>query len=202
LLHFLTENSHKKRAPFPTGKIAAATMPKTKIEVEAAPERPLKSQKLDTEFPVPLSMDDINDHCVLEIFKCLSVEELNSVAVFISKRYYELRNHDSLDQTRTGTIVFTESSTLDSIRNAFVAQGWNHVFTGNRTRLKVVGLGRTLDIPAKVERSTDYLLANVPCLDMSGTSSVQAETQEISSLNNIEAFAAMLPNLEELDLSY
>jgi hypothetical protein len=144
-------------------------------------------------------MDDINDHCVLEIFKCLSVEELNSVAVFISKRYYELRNHDSLDQTR---IISTESSTLDSIRNAFVAQGWNQVFTGNRTRLKVVGLGRTLDIPAEVERSTDYLLANVPCLDMSGTPSVQAETQEISSLNNIEAFAAMLPNLEKLDLSY
>ena len=47
------------------------------------------------------------------------------------------------------------------------------------------------------------LLPNVSCLDMSGTSSVQAETQEISSLNNIEAFAAMLlPNLEELDLSY
>jgi hypothetical protein len=37
---------------------------------------------------------------------------------------------------------------------------------------------------------------------MSGTPSVQAETQEISSLNNIEAFAAMLPNLEKLDLSY
>jgi hypothetical protein len=141
---------------------------------------------------VPLSLDDINHHCVLEIFKCLSVEELNAVAVFIIKRYYELRNHDSLHQTRTGTIIFTEISTLDSIRNAFVSQGWNQVVTGNRTRFKVVGLGRTPDIPSEVERSTDYLLANVPCLDMSGTPIVQAETQEISSLNNIEAFAAML----------
>jgi hypothetical protein len=52
------------------------------------------------------------------------------------------------------------------------------------------------------ERSADLLLPNVSCLDMSGTSIVQAETQEISSLNNIEAFAAMLPNLEELDLCY
>jgi len=52
------------------------------------------------------------------------------------------------------------------------------------------------------ERSADLLLPNVSCLDMSGTSSVQAETQEISSLNYIEAFAAMLPNLEELDLCY
>jgi hypothetical protein len=58
-------------------------------------------------------------------------------------------------------------------------------------------------IPAEVERSADFVLPNVSCLDMSGTSSVQAETQEISSLNNIEAFAAMLlPNLEELDLCY
>jgi len=93
-------------------------------------------------------------------------------------------------------------SMLDSIHNAFVSQGWNQVVTGNRTRFKVVGLGRTPDIPSEVERSTDYLLANVPCLDMSGTPMVQAETQEISSLNYIEAFAAMLPNLEELDLCY
>jgi hypothetical protein len=58
-------------------------------------------------------------------------------------------------------------------------------------------------IPAEVERSADFVLPNVSCLDMSDTCSVQAETQEISSLNNIEAFAAMLlPNLEELDLSY
>jgi len=40
--------------------------------VEVAPERPVKSQKLDTESPVPLSLDDDNDHCGLEIFKCLS----------------------------------------------------------------------------------------------------------------------------------
>ena len=178
------------------------TMPKTKREAEDASDRPVKSQKLDTESPIALSLDDINDHCVLEIFNCLSVEELNSVAFFVSKRYYELRNHDSLDQTRTGTIIFTESTTLDSIRNAFVAQGWNQVFTGNRTRLKVVGLGRMPVIPAEVERSADFVLPKVSCLDMSGTPSPQGGTQEISSRSNVEAFAAMLPNLEELDLSY
>ena len=129
-------------------------------------------------------------------------EDLNSVACFISKRYYELRNHDSLDQTRTGTIICTENTTLESIRHAFVAQQWNQVFTGNRTRLKVVGLDRMPDINTKVQRSADYLLPNVSCLDISVTPSPQAETQEISSRQNVEAFAIMLPNLEEIDVSY
>jgi hypothetical protein len=66
-------------------------MLKTKREAEDASDRPVKSQKLDTESPIALSLDDVNDHCVLEIFNRLSVEELNSVAFFVSKRYYELR---------------------------------------------------------------------------------------------------------------
>ena len=108
-------------------------------------------------------MDDINDHCVLAILKYLSVEELNSVVVYISSRYYELRNHDSLDQTRTGTITCTENTTLESIRNAFITQEWNQVFTGNRTRLKVVGLDRMPDI--KIPTFTGLLTFYFPmCL--------------------------------------
>ena len=146
-------------------------------------------------------MDNINDHCVLAILKCLSVEELNSVVVVLSSRYNELRNHDSLDQTRTGTIVCTENTTLESIRNAFVAQEWNQVFSGNRTRLKIVGLERMADIDTRVPRTVDFLLPNVSCLDISVTPSAQAETREISS-SIIADFVIMLPNLQEIDLDY
>jgi hypothetical protein len=58
-----------------------------------------------------------------------------------------------------------------------VAQGWNQVFTGNHTRLKVVCLGRMPVIPAEVERSADFVLPKVSCLDMSVTPSPQGGTQ-------------------------
>ena len=128
-------------------------------------------------------------------------KKLNSVVVFVSKRYHELRNHDSLDQTRTGTIICTEDTTLYSIPHAFVAQEWNQVFTGNCTRLKVVGLDQVPDIDTRAPRIADYLLPNVSCFDISVIPSPQVETQEISSRENVKAFAIMLPNLEEIDLA-
>jgi hypothetical protein len=36
----------------------------------------------------------------------------------------------------------TENTTLEGVRNTFVRQEWNEVFSGNRTRMKVVGLER------------------------------------------------------------
>lgn len=90
---------------------------------------------------------------------------------------------------------------LESIRHAFVAQQWNQVFTGNRTRLKVVGLDRMPPIRIEVERSAGFLLPNVSCFDMSFTPSPQAETQETSRRFNIMAFEIMFPNLEEVDVS-
>ena len=100
-------------------------------------ENPSKRRKLKGEeepsVVAPKSLDDINDDCVLSVLKCLSAEDLNSMAI-CSRRYRDARSHDSLDQTRTGTIVCTENTTLASIRNAYVAQQWNQVFTGNRTQ--------------------------------------------------------------------
>jgi hypothetical protein len=60
----------------------------------------------------------------------LSVEDLNSITVFISSRYHDLRDFDSLDQTRTGTIHCSENTTVDSSREAFVSQEWNQAFRG------------------------------------------------------------------------
>ena len=146
----------------------------------------------------PLSLDDINDNCILEIFKCLSVEEdLNSIAVFISSRYRDLRNHDSLDQTRTGTIVCTENTTLESIGDAFVTQEWNRVFTGNRTRLKVVGLERMRSLKPGIPLEP---LPNVTSLDMSFDP--LADNRNVASQKIVLALAYSLPNLEEINLSH
>ena len=154
--------------------------------------------------------DDLNSDCLVNVLSCLSSDDMNSVAV-CSKIGREARDNDSLDQTRSGTIVCTENTTLESIRNAFVRQKWNEVFTGHRTRLKVVGLDTVpllkramgpslvgLETVPLLKRamgpSPNHVLPRVSSLDVSFTS--------LSSKETLVAFVIMLPNLEEIDLSY
>jgi hypothetical protein len=97
---------------------------------------PRQRQRLDT-----LSLNDLNDHCILEILSSLEVEELmSSSIVFINSHYRELRNHDSLNQTRTGTIVSTEYTIINSLNCTYTEQEWVQVFTGSRTHMKVIGI--------------------------------------------------------------
>jgi hypothetical protein len=147
----------------------------------------------------PLSLDDINDNSILEIFQYLSVEILNSIVVFISSRYRDLRNHNSLNQTRTGTIVCTDNTTVKSFRDNFVAKGWNRVFTGNRTRLKVIiGLEKMRGVPTFPGTSIEpmYLLPNVSSLDISW------DPLAVSGPNIVFYIASMVPNIEEANFSH
>ena len=170
--------------------------PDDTIEQRTVQRPRVQDQDRDSET-IPLSLDEINDNCILEIFKNLSVEEeLNSTVVFISSRYLDLRNHDSLDPTRTGTIVWTERTTLASIYDAFVDQEWNRVFTGNRTRLKVVGLERMRRLPREptVPLEQEYVLPNVTSLDLSIDPLLHNQT--VAHYNNV------LANLSVVDLSF
>ena len=96
----------------------------------------------------------------MNILSCLSSDDMNSVAE-CNQNCRKARASETLNQTRTGTIICTENTTPESIRNAFVRQEWNHVFTGNRARLKVVGLERMPLIREDVEVSPDSVLPNV-----------------------------------------
>jgi hypothetical protein len=54
---------------------------------------------------------------------------MNSSIVFINSHYRELlRTHDSFNQTRTGTIVCTDYTTINSL---------NHTYTEH---MKVIGI--------------------------------------------------------------
>lgn len=114
--------------------------------------RPIDEQEMNNHFAKPsrfdevskdltASFDDLNGDCLVNILSCLSSEDMNSVAI-CSERCREARVSDSLDQTRTGTTMCTENTTLEGVRNTFVRQEWNEVFSGNRTRMKIVGLER------------------------------------------------------------
>ena len=87
--------------------------------------RSAKRNRVDKAQEVAIALfDDLNSDCLVNIFSWLSNDDMNSVAI-CSKNCREARANDSLDQTRIGTIICTENTTLESIRNSFVSQEWD-----------------------------------------------------------------------------
>ena len=177
----------------------SATKRKATNAADANESPPRRRQRLEI-----LSLNDLNDHCALEILRYLSVEELNSAIVFINSRYRELRNHDSLNQTRTGTIVCTDDTTADSVCRTFTDHAWDQVFTGNCTHMKVVGIERMRPIiaPFQIDEFSEHQLPNVSSLDISSNVVVGVGNQRDVCIHNVGAFLTMLPNLEAVNLSY
>jgi hypothetical protein len=160
-------------------------------------QRPNKRCKIEQIVLSPFV--SLSDDCLLLVLSYLPRDDLNSVAI-CSKRCREARTNDSLDQTRTGTITCTENTTLGSIIYAFFAQEWTAVFSGNRTRLKVVGLERMPTVGRPARLFPKYLLPNVSSLALSYNS--LGRGSGICRLRKALAFPIMCPNLEEIDLSH
>lgn len=115
------------------------------------------------------SLDDLNGDCLLQILSYLPADDLNSIAI-CSRRYRVARAHESLDQTRTGTIIISEGYTFRSLCDSITGNNWNEVFQGNRTHLTVIGL-ENLMIHAQV-RSENYWRAMVTASRLSGVTSL------------------------------
>ena len=144
------------------------------------------------------SLQGINDDCILGIFKFLETEDLNSLAI-CSRRYRKARSSPLLDQTRNiGTIVCSPNSSLHQTLSTIVVNGWNNVFSGNTTHLRVVGLERVVVggwmSMSDVERRAligDAHLTGVTCLKLSYPSVGPV-------WDTCRALALILPNLREL----
>jgi hypothetical protein len=100
----------------PSSCIMATKRKVTITDDDANEIPPMWWQRLKT-----LSWNDLNDQCILEIMTYLKVEELmNSSIVFFNSHYRELLwTHDSLNQTRTGTIVCTDYTTINSLNQTY-----------------------------------------------------------------------------------
>ena len=61
-------------------------------------------------------LEGVNDNCMLLILGFLSAEDLNSFAI-CSRRCREARSSPSLDQTRTGTIICSQNTSVLKIYN-------------------------------------------------------------------------------------
>jgi len=88
---------------------------------------------------VPYCFDDLNNDCLVHIMSFLPSDDMNSVAC-MNHQCREARSNESLDQTRTGTIICsraknaTVTSLSDTLNNA------SRAFTANYKHLKIVGL--------------------------------------------------------------
>lgn len=86
------------------------------------------------------SLNSVNDDCLLLILKFLPSDDLpNSVAV-CSRHCQKARAHESLDQTRKGTINVAEGTRFDTLVPTIVRNGWNEAFQNIRTHLEILGL--------------------------------------------------------------
>lgn len=144
--------------------------------------------------------DDLNSDCIVHIISYLMRDDMDSVAV-CNQNCREARSNESLDQTRSGTIVLTERSSIHSINRAIRENGWSTVFSGNRTHLKIVGVERmhhSSVIPIDEDDSRPTQLAGITSLDLSLPEGLSREV----NLACISALLRMCPNTTDLDLSY
>lgn len=136
---------------------------------ESAPS--LSSSRTDSSC-CPL-LDFLNDNVLTGILTFLHYEDLNTVAI-CNRRLRTIRANPSLNQTRSGTIVFEEDGGRDSftrlvemIRQRRLA----NVFQGNRTVLRLRGFSVNFDTNrARQCRCQPSVIAlkNVSSLDLQG----------------------------------
>lgn len=144
------------------------------------------------------SLDSLNADCLLLVLSYLPAEDLNAIAI-CSRRYRQARSHESLDQTRSGTIVISEGRTWESVVETIINNDWNQVFQGNRTHLK---LNRLPLWPYDEFEAASHgvfqgaLLPGVTSLDVTfiGPHNRILDRRDPS-------FCTLFPNLQELDLS-
>lgn len=153
------------------------------------------------------SLMNLNDNVQVNILSFLSFNELNEFDM-CSQRCREIRGHESLDQTRVGTVIFTENSTAESFANAIGQYSRNAVFTGNRTHLRVVGLDRVQSeswnamtvVHARV-LLPGVVILDVSCIQQENRIRLQGESLRAVSYA-FNALLSKLPNLRELDASH
>lgn len=141
------------------------------------------------------SLDSVNDDCLLLMLSSLPTKDLNTAAM-CNRRFRAARAHESLDQTRTATIVISEGSTAESLFTSIANNGWNERLQGNFTSLKIVGANR-LRAPNNLrEMGARSRLTGITSLDLS------CSQHQGFDYTATVPLALIFPNLQEVDLSH
>lgn len=165
-------------------------------------ENPAKRARIDDAPAIKVSassLTDLNDNCLVHMLSYLPFEDLNSVDV-CNRHCREVRRHESLDQTRSGTIVCRENTTIESLLNAVANNRWRNIFKGNRTNLRIEGFERlpscTHNTPQSANRA---LLRRVTSLNLSRN---PRDAERPIQHNTLMHLVRILPNLREVNLSH
>jgi hypothetical protein len=207
--------AHSQGATSLEGMIMALT---TGSAAAADDENPSKRRRVESVSGGVSSLEAVIDNCLLTILSLLSVEDMNSFAI-CSRRCREVRSNPLLDQTRTGTIICSEISSIPKIYDAIAAGHWNNeLYSGNRTHLRIIGLDRVeerysgmnrverrnistriKEVERRARKGYDVRLYSVTSLDLSCSPDDNHGRIKYASCTGL---ALILPNLRNLDLSY
>lgn len=162
------------------------------IAVETNTPKAKRPKRKEGDSTPPVSLVTLNDDCLLNILSYATRDELNSTVVFVSKRFRNLRAHESLDQEREATIVLKMEYCLLTLSQAIFDNNWDLVFQGNYTSLQIVNLWVRDDDNDRFQLSVRWTpLTNVKKLRLTGYSEV----------HHAPSLWRLFPNLEELDLT-
>lgn len=89
--------------------------------------------------PDPPMLLDLNDDVLLNLMSFLTASDMNILET-CCQRFRDIRSHESLDQTRVGTIVIKRRTSPHRLASMLHGLRARAVFTGNRTDLLIVGM--------------------------------------------------------------
>lgn len=168
------------------------------------------------------SLCDLSSDVLVQVFEYLPLDDMDTLAT-MSKTLRSIRNHCGIDQTRAGTIMIETGATknggetrttkawdVESLLHELHSRDLDKVFEGNRTRLKLRGLGvLAASKMSKLTTTTRRITwgRGITSLEVSlddsmvhhGGSYLYPEKVKNSVF---KAFAMILPNLRVLDMSY
>ncbi len=189
LLSSFTENYFKMNNSWTRLEAASLQLPKDSILEEIV---------------LPKRLATLRDHdCMLVILQFLSWEDLNTFSL-ASRGCYRIRNHASLDQTRSGTIVLGKGvSDVKELIDKARQENWSDTFSGQRTHLRLSGLthlssnidpidGAFLDTiaPLKQVTSLDCSMIPPPVEDDDDDSDDDSESTDLDQESGFVCFLA------------
>lgn len=97
----------------------AAMLRRAADALDPSEEPPRQRQRLeeaaDAPAVTPTSLDSLNEDCLVQILSYLPTEDLNNNIPFCNQRLRTARNHESLDQTRTATLMLSRGFTFEEL---------------------------------------------------------------------------------------
>jgi len=168
-----------------------------------------KHRRMEEADEPPVSEDsrslvDLKDDCLVNALSYLTYEDMNSFAM-TSRRCRDIRSHESLDQTRTRTIIISEEhKSILSVIDSMKEKRWDRVFSArNKTHLRIIGLEKLTERPTMEEiraniRGAPFRFQGVVSLDFSYDSHASSKRVLFQS---IYVLTSILSNLKEAVMS-